>query len=458
MIPYDDRSVKEVGTIRIPKELRRRLLSLAVPIALQQVLLAAVGAGDSLMLGLIDGDAMAAVSLAANIEFIENLFLSALVGGATILSAQYWGKNDRAAIERVFGLILRYAAVFSVAFAGAALLCPEALMRLFTGEAALIAHGAAYLRRASGAYLLTGITQCYLCIMKATGQTHRSVVISSSALVLDTVLNAVFILAFRMGAAGAALTTTISRAVELVLVLALSPRMAVRPRLFSRPSSALHRDFLHCSVPHLINSLLWGLGTTLYTVVVGHLGVAIATAYSAAAVVRKLSLSLCLGLGQGAEIVLAETLGAGKLELGRRLGRYLCRFSVACGVTCAALVLVFGPLLSHVLSLTEAARTLFHPMILISAGYMLPQCVNIVVVCGIFAAGGDTAFDAYSVAVTMWLIILPLAFAAAFWWHWPPLAVYGVLALDEAVKVPWICIHYRKYHWLNNITREEVVS
>lgn len=279
--------------MRMNRDFTRRVMALVVPIALQQLLLAAVSAGDSLMLGFVNGDAMAAVSLAANIEFVENLVLGALVGGATILSAQYWGKGDRQTIQRIFGLILRYAAIISIAFTGVALAMPERLMRLFTNEEPLIAHGAAYIRMAAGSYLLTGVTLCYLCIMKTTGQTKRSVLISSLALCLDTVLNAVFIFGLHMEAAGAALTTSITRVIELTIVLICAPKMAVKPKVLSRISPALHRDFLHCSVPHLINSMLWGLGTTVYTAMIGHLGTAITTAYSAAAIVRNLSISLC---------------------------------------------------------------------------------------------------------------------------------------------------------------------
>lgn len=437
--------------------LRKKTLSLVIPIALQQLLLAAVGAGDSLMLGLVNGDAMAAVSFAANIEFVENLFLSSLVGGATILSAQYWGKGDKDAIEKIFGLILRYAACISVVFTVVSLVFPEQLMSLFTDEDALVTIGVDYIRMAAGAYLLSGFSQCYLCVMKTTGQTVRSVVISSFALCLDTILNAVFIFGFKMEASGAALTTSITRAIELIIVLVCARKMAVKARIFKKISLALHRDFLRCSVPHLINSMLWGLGTTVYAAIIGHLGTAIATAYSAAAIVRNLSISLCRGFAQGVEIILADMLGAGKMQEAKNFGKSASRLSLLFGVICALLSILFGMILSLLMQLSTEAREDLHIMILISAFYVFTQCVCIVVVCGVFLAGGDTAFDAYSVAVTMWCVIIPLALAAAFWWQLSPLVVYAILSMDEVVKIPWIYAHYKKYKWLNNITREESI-
>lgn len=409
------------------------------------------------MLGFVNGDAMAAVSLAANVEFVENLFLFALVGGATILSAQYWGKGDRGAIERIFGMILRYAAAVSVTFTALALLIPERLMGLFTDEAQLIAKGADYIRMAAGSYLLSGLSQCYLCIMKTTGQTKQSVLISSSALCLDTVLNFVFIIGLHMEAAGAALTTSITRAIELGVVLVYAKRMAVKPKLLSKVSTGLREDFLHCTVPHLINSMLWGLGTAVYSAIIGHLGAAVTTAYSTAAIVRNLSVSACRGMSQGTEILLADTLGSGDLQKARALGGRLTRLSILCGFICAGAALLIGPVLSGAMELSEAARSDLRVMNCISGFYVWTQCINMVVVCGVFAAGGDTAFDAYSVAVTMWLVIIPLALVAAFWWNAPPLMVYAILSLDEVVKIPWVCVHYKKYKWLRNMTREEML-
>ena len=438
------------------KEFYKKLLELMIPIALQNLMLAAVSAGDAAMLGFVNESAMAAVSLAGNIQFVENLFLGGVVCGATILTAQYWGKGDSSAVERIFGLAMKYALVISLLFGALALVMPGQLMSVFTNESELINIGTDYVQIASLSYLLTGITQCYLCVMKTTGQTKQSVAISSFALGLDTVLNAVFIFVFRMGAKGAALTTTISRIVELVIVFAYSRKMTVHPNL-SKVSPVIHKDFLKCGIPVLINALVWGLGTTMYSVILGHLGTAVTAANSVANIVRQLAISLCRGLGAGGEIMLANVLGSGNLKKGKEYGARLSKLSVLCGLVCGVLVLAFGVVLSHFMTLSDAARANLTVMITISCFYMVTQCINSIVICSVFSAGGDTAFDAYSVAVTMWGIVLPLATAAAFWWQWNPLAVYLILSLDEIVKIPWVYAHYKKYKWLNNITREETV-
>lgn len=437
------------------KEFGKKLRALMIPIALQNLMLAAVSAGDSAMLGFVDENAMSAVSLAGNIQFIENLFLYAIVVGGTIMTAQYWGKNDNNTVGRVFGLMLQYAFAISVFFCGISLICPRFLISLFTNDAILIAHGANYIRIASLSYLLTGISQCCFCVMKTTGQTTQSVAISTAALILDTILNAIFIFWFKMGVKGVALTTTITRIVELIAIILYTKNMAVKPS-FRKITALLNKDFLKCSFPIFINAMVWGFGTTLYSVIIGHLGAVITAAYSVANVVRQLSISLCQGLGGGGEILLANVLGSGDMVKGKEYGSRLAKLSIICGFVCAGLALVFGFLLSHFMTLSDDVRNHLNIMILISAFYVITQCINTIVICCIFSSGGDTAFDAYSVIITMWLIILPAAAICGFVFELNPMIVYIILSLDELVKMPMVYVHYKKYKWLRNITRAEI--
>ena len=423
-----------------------------IPIAFQNLMLAAVSAGDSAMLGFVNENAMSAVSLASNVQFVENLLLSSVVAGGTIMTAQYWGKNDQHTVERLFGLILRVAVIISAVFCGVAFLAPRFLMSLFTNEAVLINLGADYIRIAAISYLLTGISQCWLCVMKTTGQTKESAFISTAALVLDTVLNAIFIFGFHMDVVGAALTTSISRFVELMTVVLYTKKMAVRP-CFRKVSKDVNRDFWRCGIPIFINSMVWGLGTTMYSVIIGHLGATITAAFAVANIVRQLAISVCRGLGSGGEILLANVLGSGDLVKGKDYGSRLARLSIPCGFVCAVLALVFGFCLSTFMTLSDAVRSDLNAMIVISALYMVSLSINTVVICCVFSAGGDTAFDAYSVAVTMWLIILPVAFVCGFVLHLDPMIVYIILSLDEVIKIPWVFAHYKKYKWLKNLTR-----
>ena len=142
------------------KQFYQKLRQLSLPIAFQSLMLALVAAGDALMLGRVAQAEMTAVSLATQIQFVQNMFLSAITGAGAILGAQYWGKGDENALRSLFNLTLRFAGLVSLLFFGACELVPELLMKVFASDSQLIEIGSAYLRIAGWSYLLTGVSQC----------------------------------------------------------------------------------------------------------------------------------------------------------------------------------------------------------------------------------------------------------------------------------------------------------
>ena len=86
------------------KQFYRTFFAIVVPIAIQQLITAAVGVADTLMLGYVSQTALASSSLAGQIQFLINMIYFGLAAGITILSAQYWGKNDLSAIEKILSI------------------------------------------------------------------------------------------------------------------------------------------------------------------------------------------------------------------------------------------------------------------------------------------------------------------------------------------------------------------
>lgn len=438
----------------------RRLGRLAFPIALQSLMLAAVAAGDALMLGKVAQNEMTAVSLATQIQFVQNMFLAAVTGAGAILGAQYWGKGDRRMLEDLFDLMLRYCGLVSLVFFLACELIPGALMHIFTHDAPLIEIGAAYLRIAGWSYLLTGVSQCYLTTMKVTDHVPPSAWISSGAVLLNIGLNAVFIFGLlgapRMEARGAALATTIARVIELGLCLGVSAKdgyVRPAPERFFRVERPLVKDFMRQCLPLMGGSLFWGVGFTSYTAIIGHMGADAAAANSVAAVVRDLICCVCNGVASAAGIIVGNALGAGDLETGKAYGIKLRNISFLIGFGSTAVVLALTPLVTRMVLLTDTARGYLTGMMVIMAFYMIGRCVNTVTINGVIDGGGDTLFDVYSLAVTMWGIAIPLALLGAFVFHWPVLAVYACTCLDEVGKIPWVMLHFRKYKWVKDLTR-----
>ena len=348
------------------KEFRKKLLSLVLPITFQQLMLAVVSASDALMVGVIGQDLLSAVSLASQVTFVYNLFLAALTIGTSMFAAQYWGKRDYASVEKILGIVLRTSLAVSLLFFVGATFLPGLLMRIFTTDPVLIRHGVRYLRIVGIIYLLCGVSQIYLCIMKNSGLATKSMVIGSAAAALNLVLNAVLIYGLfgapRMEAAGAALATAISRVAELLWVLyehGKKGRIKMRLSYLRHPDAVLKKDFWHYTLPVLGNELVWGGGFTMYSVIMGHLGSDAVAANSIANIVKNLIASLALGIGNGGSILVGNELGAGRLVQARRYGGKLCRISVISGIASGIVLLLVSPLVLAVTDLTpEAAEYL----------------------------------------------------------------------------------------------------
>ena len=439
----------------------KRLWALALPISFQSLMLAMVAAFDALMLGRVAQEEMTAVSLATQIQFVQNMFLMSGTAAGSILGAQYFGKGDSKTIEELFNLMLRFCGLISVLFFLACELVPGILMHAFTHDPVLIGIGSAYLRIAGWSYLLTGVSQCYLAVMKFTDHVSPVAWISSSAVIANIILNAVFIFGLlglpRMNARGAALATTLSRVIELGLCIAVSAREGyVRPAWdrFLKGQKQLRQDFTRQCLPLLGASLFWGVGFTSYTAIMGHMGSDAAAGNAVASVVRDLVCCACNGIGSAAGIMVGNALGAGDLERGKAYGIRLRNISWVIGFASTALVLAVTPLVVRMVILTEEAQSYLTGMMVIMAFYMIGRCVNTVSINGVLDGGGDTVFDLYSLAVCMWGIAIPLALLGAFVFHWPVLAVYSCTCLDEVGKIPWVMIRLRKYRWVKDLTRE----
>lgn len=443
------------------KEFYKNLIALTLPLAFQSLMLASVAAADAFMLGRLDQDSMSSVSLASQIQFIQNMVLSAVTSGGTILGAQYWGKGDKKTINDIFCLILRINALVSVLFFVGCVFFPQYLMLAFAHEDALVSNGVEYLKIAGWSYLLTGISQCYLSIMRISGHAGVSAAISSGAVVLNIGLNAVLIFGFfglaPMGVKGAAYATLTARAVELICAVCVSfGKSFIRPdlkRLFFR-DKLLSADFRKCCLPVLGASLLWGVGFTSYTSVMGHLGGDAAAANSVSAVVRDLMCCACNGIASAGGIIVGNELGKGELEKGKVYGDRLLVISVICGGVTAAVIIALIPLVLKIAKLTDTARGDLIGMMIIMAVYMIARAINTIVINGVFAAGGDTKFDMYSLAATMWGIAIPMSFLSAFVFGWHIYIVYAFTCIDEIGKIPWVMIHFKKHIWVKDLTRE----
>lgn len=439
------------------RSLRKEIVRLALPIALQQFMTALVGACDAIMLGKLSQDAMSAVSLATQVTFVFNLFMFAFMAGENMFVAQYYGKGDYTGISQVFSLVTKICGCIAVVFLAGTLFFPEQLMRILTNEETLIVLGSEYLRVIGISYVFSGIAQIFLAIMKNCGAVNMSTLINGVMVILNIALNAVFIFGLsgfpKMGIKGAALATVLATVVQFLWSVGyvLCRIRAVKFSLRSCEKKLFGR-FWQKTVPLLINNLAWGIGFSMYSVIMGHLGTDAVAANGIANISKNLVVCFCLGLGNAGSIIVGNRLGADRLQEAKEVGETLTKTAIIAGIVSGLVLIALSPFITKMVDLTPTARGYLQKMLLISSYYIAGKSVNCMTIGGIFAAGGDSKFGMLCDSVTLWCIIVPLGCICAFILKLPVIVVYFVLNLDEIIKLPVVYKHYKKYKWIKNLT------
>ncbi len=442
-------------------EFIKALWKLMLPIVVQNLISAVVNTADVLMLSSVSESALSASSLAGQVTFTLTLFYSGISAGASILTAQYWGRRDTGTIGKIQGIALRDSCLISLIFFAATLCAPRVLMKIFANDNSLIDLGGVYLQWVSPSYLMMGVSQMLLAVMKSIGQTKRSAQITASCLLCNILLNAAVIYLLFPGnetgaLSGVAAATSAARALEVLLCFAAIRRgEGVRSTLQSciAAEAWLAKDFWKCALPVQANYLVWGGATAAIAGILGHIGTQVVAANSLASALRNLVIVGCSGLGTAGSIMIGNTLGNNDLDGARLMGSRIFSGSLLLGAVSGLLLLtLYRPCLA-VTRLDGDAAWLFGRMLAVNAVYCIGKSFNSSMVGGVFCAGGDTRFGLICDTAAMWGVILPLGLLSAFVWKWPPIAVYIVLCMDEFIKLPFVMARFRRYKWLKNLTR-----
>lgn len=442
-------------------DFKSKLLKLVIPITLQSFMLALVGVSDTVMMGFLNQSSLSAVSLAGQVQFVLCLFVFAITGGVSILTAQYWGIKDRDTIEKVLAIGFKLLTPISILFTIAAFIFPELLMKCFASDEILVSIGAEYLRIVAPSYFFIGISQLYLCIMKNCGQAGASSLISSLGVILNIILNWLFIFGIgpfpRMEVKGAALATAISTAFELlgtILFMLKKDSLKMRLKYIIKSDRLFMKDYMKYTLPLLGNQLAWGMGFTMYSVILGHLGSDAAAANSIANIVKNLSICVCQGVASASAVIIGEELGKGMIDTAKQYGSKLCKISLVCGIISGLLILCMIPFVPLFSTISDTAQNYLRIMFIVCSYYVVGKAMNMTVIGGIFPAGGDSRFGFKCDTITMWCVTVPIGLIFAFLLKLPVMIVYIAINIDEIIKLPAVYKHYKKYNWLNNLTKK----
>jgi len=441
---------------------RKSVLTFLLPIAIQNLINVAISSTDVIMLGRYSEVALSASSLAGQVQFILILLFFGIASGATVLTAQYWGKKDIKSIEKVLAIGIKIAFFVSIGFFIFAFFFSRTAMRLFSNDEATILQGIRYLKIVSFSYLTTSISIVYLVTMRSVERVGVSTVAYASSFVSNLIINYLLIYGNfgfpEMGVEGAAIGTLVARIIELGIVFYYNSKnhhfVSIKWKYIKSLDPVLKKDFFKYSVPTMMNELLWAGGTAAGIAILGRLGTSIVAANSITSVVRQLAMVFSFGLANTAAVMVGKEIGKKDFHTAEIYAKKLLFYSFLSSLVGVALLYIAKPFIISKFALNAEVEDFLNHTINVLFYYIPLQSISAVLIVGVFRAGGDTKFALISDAIPLWCGSVLLSAIGAFYLGLSTKLVYILIMSDEIIKLPLIIWRYRSRKWINNITRE----
>lgn len=436
------------------------MLSLAMPIALQNFVASSLNMVDTIMIGQLGQVEIAAVGLANQFFFLFHLLLFGINSGAAIFTAQFWGKKDVGNIRKILGINLGCSLIASMLFSMVSFIFPAVILSIFTVDHAVINLGSSYLRIVAVSYFLNAIAFAYASVLRSTGEVVLPLVISGVAILTNTFFNYILIYGHfgfpELGVDGAAVATMIARLVETVVLVFIVYRWALVPAANFREMLNIPIDyikkFLKTTIPVIMNEGMWSLGVTMYTVVYARMGTGIIAAVNIASTVERLALVLFFGMAQACAVMVGNQIGSGDEEKAFRYAKRFAFLGPAIGVFISLTILWSSSWITSFYHVNATVIDLTTKLILIFALTIPIRIFNLMMIVGILRSGGDTTFCLIIDTAGLWFIAVPLAFCAGLIWHLPAHLVYLLVASEELFKFCLGIFRLLSKKWINNLT------
>lgn len=445
------------------KDFYKTLAHLMVVVVLQNVVAYSVNMADNLMLGAYSQASLSGAATVNMIQFVFQSIVNALGEGVVILSSQYWGQRRTEPVRRIIGIALTGAFAVGLTVTALTSLFPRQIVGLFTTDAAIIEQGAAYLELIRFTYVLFALTAVLNAALRTIGSVNVTFGVSVLSLVVDVSINYALIFGRfglpELGIRGAAVGTLTARTLEVLvtggyLLLRDQKLRLFRQGLF-RLDKLLAKDYLRVVRNVVTSSLLWSLATPIQTGILGHLTADAIAANSVSTTLYQYLKVVTQGEALASSVIVGRTVGRGDMGKIREYSRTLQVIYVAIGLVLGvALYFVRIPLLT-LYDLTPAAREMANGILILLCFVMVGMAYEMPVSAGIIRGGGDTRYSLVTNLISTWGIVMPLSFAAAFWFKWPVVAVVACLNSDQIFKCIPAAVWANSYRWVHSLTQKE---
>ncbi len=442
------------------KEFYKRLMTLGLPIALQNLVTTSLNMLDTLMIGQLGETAIGAVALSNQIYFLMILLTFGISSGSSVFTAQFWGKRDLKGVHHTVGLSLLLGCTGAGLFTLAALYLPHRILGLFTADQAVIAAAVPYLRITAISYLFTAGTIIFQGALRSIGVVKLPLYISAGALSLNALLNYALIfgkLGFpHLGITGAALATTGARILETVILVSLiyldrSPVAATLKEMKGLTRIFLKKYFWRVS-PVILNEIGWSMGVTMFTVIYARMGTSVLAAYNITDTFARLAFVLFFGSANASAIVLGNMIGEGRQLEAAGHGRFLLLTVPLATTLITALVMIASPWIPLAFNVAPDVRTYIREFLVVLAVFLLFKTSNMHIIVGILRSGGDTHYCMTIELLPLWLISIPLVAVSGLILGLHPALVYTLSMSEEVIKYAISLKRIFSGRWIHDLT------
>ncbi len=445
-----------------------RVLKVMIPIVIQQGITNFVGLLDNIMVGQVGTEQMSGVAITNQLLFIFQLCIFGCLSGAGIFCAQYFGKGDQEKVRSVFRYKVITTGIITILAMGIFWFFREPLIRLFltdTGSGgdleATLGYGKTYLEVMMVGLIPFAIVQMYSSTMRETGETAIPMKASTLAVLVNMCFNYILIFgkfgAPKLGVAGAAIATVISRFAELAFILIYAKvRRDKFPYLTGvyrtmRVPLELAKEVTIKGMPLMVNELMWSLGTTLIVQCYSTRGLDAVAAYNISSTVNNFFSMAVLAMGTAISIMVGQELGAGEFEQAVDTNRKMTAFGAVLCLGAAVLLAISAPFFPRIYNTTEEIRTLARNLLWLDATFLTAR--------GLYnscyftlRSGGKTMLTFLFDSVSLWVLNLSTAFILAHFTGIPLIGMYAVVQIVDALKTGVGLYLVKKGIWINNLT------
>ena len=444
------------------KRFYRLLFSIALPIAVQNLITFMVSMVDTLMVGALGEIQLSAVSIANNLFFVLTILMFGLAGGSNIMISQYWGKGNVKTIHKILAIMYRVCLLITGIFIFIAVFLPKYFMGIFTTDKAVIDFGASYLRIVCIGYLFYSITNCTIMMLRSVKTVSISIIVYTASLVVNSILNWILIFgnlgAPELGIRGAAIATVCARITEFSIVLVFmfiyERKIGLKLEHLLKLDKDILKDYVGLCTPVLCNELLWAIGASMISVIVGRMGTEVVAANSINGVAHQFVTVFIFGMSNATAVIIGNTIGEGKKEKAKEYAYSIGVFSVVMGCISGLMILLIKPFVVNFYNVSYSTKLIAMEIMTVTSGIIIFQSLASNFMMGVLRGGGDAKFVLINDLIFMWLVAIPGGFFVAFVLELPVALVFLVIKCDEILKSLTSVYRVISGKWINDVTKD----